>query len=60
MAQWPLMEVPPLASPLNNSARGKMANIQHCRVGEQEAVERVERGVEAEGDEYNKGKMETS
>lgn len=30
------MEGPPLASSLNNSAGGKMADIQHCRDGEKE------------------------
>lgn len=30
------MEVPPLASSLNNSAGGKMADIQHCRDGVEE------------------------
>lgn len=30
------MEVPPLVSSLNNSAEGKMADIQHCRGSEEE------------------------
>lgn len=30
------MEVPPLASSLNNSAGGKMADIQHCGDGEED------------------------
>ncbi len=36
VAWWPLMKGPPLASSLNNSAGGKMADIQHCRDGEKE------------------------
>lgn len=36
VAWWPLMEVPPLASSLNNSAGGKMADIQHCRHEQEE------------------------
>lgn len=36
VAWWPLMEVPPLASSLNNSAGGKMADIQHCRHKQEE------------------------
>lgn len=35
VAWWPLMEVPPLASSLNNGAGGKMADIQHCRHGQE-------------------------
>lgn len=35
-AWWPLMEVPPLASSLNNSAGGKMADIQRWRREQEE------------------------
>lgn len=49
VARWPLMERPPLALSLNNTTRGKMADIQHCRVEEKEVECKAHKEREKKG-----------